>query len=216
MTLSEQDSSLEKDQAAATQGWTPPALRGTVAVVEAPLVDLEHEAELARQRGYDAGFAQGKAAAQAQAEQPVAEMNALLASLVSAYADTDSSLLRDILNLTRRVSEAVLRRELMTDSDTLETVIGEALALLADAPVTIELSLHPADAQRTRELGLLDHDRVTVRESQRMQRGGLELRSGNTLLDASVEARLQAVLETLYSDAGLPAPTADSAAHASD
>ncbi|MFK7828951.1 MAG: FliH/SctL family protein [Congregibacter sp.] len=187
-------------------GWTPPALTSIAAAEAAPVIDVAREAEQAREQGYAEGRAEGLAAARAQSEDVAQQMNALLASLASAYADTDSVLLRDLLDLTSRVARAVLRRELATDSDTIESVIREALALLADAPATTELTLHPLDAQRARDLGLLE-DQVIIRESQRIQRGGAQLRNGNTLLDASVEARLQAVLDALYLDAGLPVPT---------
>lgn len=190
-------------------GWTPPAFASAQSAVAAPVVNMQHEAELAREQGYQAGLAEGLAAARAQGEQAVAEINTLLASLATAYTGSDAQLLRDILDLSSQISRAVLRRELATDSDTLASVIGEALELLAEAPATTELTLHPDDARYAREHGLLDQEQVIIRESERLQRGGIELRSGSTLLDASVEARLQAVLEALYLDAGLP-PPADS------
>ncbi|GAB5413227.1 MAG: hypothetical protein Cons2KO_08300 [Congregibacter sp.] len=196
-------------------GWQPPDLAAQrpaapQAVPQAtPAADNAAVAARARQEGYDAGFAKGEAEGRAQVQRAVGEINALLRALEAPFAESETTLVRDLLEITERVARAVLRRDLETNSGDIEAVIEEGLAAIADSNAVVEVTMHPSDALLCREFGLLDGDKIVIRENAGMHRGGVELRAGSKLVDASVEARLQTVLEALHLDAGLPAPSAD-------
>jgi flagellar assembly protein FliH len=156
-----------------------------------------------RQQGYDAGYAQGLAAGRAQAERVAGEMSALLGAMSAPFRDSDAVLLRELLSLTERVAQAVVRRELEAGVD-IEAVLADALAALGAVAVPVQLTLHPADAALCRDLGLMPDERFTVLEDSNVHRGGLHLRAGNSFVDASVESRLEAALADLREAAGLP------------
>lgn len=200
--------------ASTTSGWQPPNLahRSSAAEpVQAPSrgPDNAAAAARARQEGYDAGFAKGEAEGRAQAQRAVSEINTLLHALEAPFAESESSLVRDLLEITERVARAVLQNELTTDSGAIQAVLEEGLAAIAESNALVEISMHPSDALLCREFGLLDSEKVVIKETAAMHRGGVELRAGSKLVDARVETRLQAVLETLHLDAGLPAPPSD-------
>lgn len=167
----------------------------------------EAEADAARKRGFDEGFAEGKAqglaAAQAQCRGKANGMRALLDAMGSPFRDSEAMLLRELLDLTERVSRAVIGRELRYGED-IHDVLKEALAALGTASAPMELTLHPGDAALCREFGLEEDDGLRIRESQSVERGGLTLRAGARFVDATVDARIESVLAALRAEAGVP------------
>jgi flagellar assembly protein FliH len=156
-----------------------------------------------RQKGFDAGYAEGLAAGRAQAESIAAEMRALLDAMAGPFREHDAVLLRDLLVLTERVARAVIGRELDAGID-IEAVLRDALTALGSVTTPVELHLNPADAALCRGIGLLSDERLEITEDAAVQRGGLQLRAGNSFVDASVEARINAALSSLRAEAGLP------------
>lgn len=219
MTLSEEIS--KKSQEIST-GWEPPPLTSqpmhpaaipATATAAAPAQpSAQEQGERARKQGYDAGYAEGVAAGRDDAKALTQEVEALIDAFAAPFAESDATLTRQVLELTERITRAVLKRELHTDSSAIEAVVTEALAVLADGSSRIELSINPADAALCRDLGMSIRGNVVLVENSQLHRGGVELRSGSRLVDASIETRLQSVLESLYVDAGLPAPEPSSSA----
>jgi len=166
------------------------------------------DSEVARQKGYDEGFAEGLAAGRARAEAIANEMSALIDALAAPFQETDAALLRELLSMTERVARAVTGREINVQAD-IERVLSEALMALGSVSQAVELLLNPADAALCRDCGLVSHERFTITEDPAIQRGGLQLRSGNSFIDASVDARIEAALSFLRAEAGLPEGTGE-------
>lgn len=183
--------------------WSPPALQDLSPRAQgarpAPAVDEAAE----RQKGFDTGYAEGLAAGRAQAESIAAEMRALLDAMAAPFREHDAVLLRDLLMLTERVARAVIGRELDAGID-IEAVLRDALTALGSVATPVELHLNPIDAALCRGIGLLSDERLEITEDAAVQRGGLQLRAGNSFVDASVEARIDAALSSLRAEAGLP------------
>lgn len=152
------------------------------------------------------GFAKGFEEGRAHAEALVAEMQALLDAFAAPFADSDATLLHATLDLACRVAAAVVRRELQTDPAVIEAVVADAMAVLGEVRGDVELALHPQDLQLCQELGMVFDARIQVRENPQIERGGLLLRGKAEFIDATVAARLQAVVAALYEQAGLPEP----------
>jgi flagellar assembly protein FliH len=192
------------ESAPAPAEWSPPALEelsGRQKAVK-PVAPAAED-EDARQRGFDSGYAEGLAAGRAQAESIAAEMRALLDAMAAPFEERDAVLLRELLALTERVARAVIGRELDAGID-IEAVLKDALAALGSVTVPVELRLNPADAALCRGIGLLSDERIQISEDTAIHRGGLQLRAGNSFVDASVEARIEAALSGLRAEAGLP------------
>lgn len=206
MILSDSSQPLETDDQ-----WAPSVLNAlsqggagkAAAVSQVRQKRSADEVQQERQKGYDAGFAEGLAAGRAQAQSVVAQMDALLKAMAAPFQETDAVLLRELLSLTERIARAVIRRELDSGVD-IEQVLADALAALGSVSVPVELTLNPIDAALCLDLGLLPNKRFELQENPRLARGGLQLRAGHSFVDASVESRLDAALATLRSDAGLP------------
>lgn len=206
MTLSDSPSAITDDAQ-----WAPSVLdalsQGAVAKSSAAgspaQAKTADELQTERQKARDAGYAEGLAAGRAQAENIVAQMQALLTAMQAPFEETDAVLLRELLALTERIARAVIRRELDSGVD-IERVLADALGALGAVSAPVELVLNPQDAAVCRDLGLLPNERFKLEEDPRLARGGLQLRAGHSFVDASVESRIESALATLRSDAGLP------------
>lgn len=164
--------------------------------------------EAAYRDGFDQGCAEGRAAGRAEAQALVGRMQGLLQALATPFAQTDAELMRELLALTERVCRALLARELRTDSEAIARVLAAALDALGESHTAVELTLNPADARLCRELGLVTEGAggFTLREDAEVQRGGVLLRRGSERIDARIETRLRAIIESLYAQADLPEP----------
>lgn len=164
--------------------------------------------EAAYRAGFDQGCAEGRAAGRAEAQALAGRMQGLLQALAAPFAQTDAELMRELLALTERVCRALLARELRTDSEAIARVLAAALDALGESHTAVELTLNPADAGLCRELGLVTEGagEFTLREDAEVQRGGVLLRRGSERIDARIETRLRAIIESLYAQADLPEP----------
>ena len=164
--------------------------------------------EAAYRAGFEQGCAEGRAAGRAEAQALAGRMQGLLQALAAPFAQTDAELMRELLALTERVCRALLARELRTDSEAIARVLAAALDALGESHTAVELTLNPADARLCRELGLVTEGDggFTLREDAEVQRGGVLLRCGSERVDARIETRLRAIIESLYAQADLPEP----------
>ena len=194
--------SAGQDSGEATQGRPEDA-------GEDPREDLRQSIyEEVREAAYRAGFDQGRVEGRAEAQALTDRMQGLLQALAAPFAQTDAELMRELLALTERVCRALLARELRTDSEAIAQVLAAALDALGESHTAVELTLNPADARLCRELGLVTEGAggFTLREDAEVQRGGVLLRRGSERIDARIETRLRAIIESLYAQADLPEP----------
>ncbi len=185
--------------------WSPPQL-GRVVGLGAQATHDPEVTEAARQEGFQQGFQQGLSEGRAQGQQLIGSLQSLIDAMAVPFQESDAELVSTLLDLTRRVSEAVLRRELQLDPGIVTSVLEEALRVLNDEQRDVSVRINPQDAALCRQMGLVEREKVTFVEDPGIQRGGLEVKSGSQLVDARVEARLQQVLANLYLEAGLPEP----------
>ncbi|MEM1404382.1 MAG: FliH/SctL family protein [Pseudomonadota bacterium] len=185
--------------------WSPPQLGRVVGLGTQATHDPE-VTEAARQDGFQQGFQQGLNEGRAQGQQLLGSLQSLIDAMAVPFQESDAELVNTLLDLTRRVSEAVLRRELQVDPGVVTSVLEESLRVLSDEQRDVSVRINPQDAALCRQMGLVAREKVTFIEDPGFQRGGLEVKSGSQLVDARVEARLQQVLANLYLEAGLPEP----------
>lgn len=173
--------------------WQP----RTLTSVPVDAKSLEEVVDQARQKGYADGLAQGQAEARKQSEATASELATLWQSMQRPIANQDNAVSEHLLALVIAVSNAVLRRELSTDSSAIRTILNESLNYLAecDAPITITLS--PADKALVESL--LDEERLTAEliSDTAILRGGCLVQRGDALVDATIENRIRQLIDQL-------------------
>ncbi len=181
--------------------------------------EIEAISRAAHEEGYQAGFEEGRAAgfeagrAEGHAQgleegraQGLAELRArgeelarLLDALDHPFEHLDEQVAEELAALAMIVARHLVRRELKTDSGVVVSVVREAVALLPASARRIRVFLHPEDAALVRQaLSVDDEDGEELRwrivEEPTLTRGGCRVESEDSRIDATVEARLGALI----------------------
>jgi len=164
--------------------------------------DLETIEQQAREEGFECGYREGmEAGRQAQASR-VEYLEQIMQTLTRPLADLDRQVEADLVELAIAIARQLLRGEYETAPERVATVVRDAIGMLPAASRVVRLQLHPEDAALVRELVQLPesaHDWQII-EDPTVSRGGCLVDSETVRVDATVEARLEATLETLMAD----------------
>ncbi|MDD2740872.1 MAG: flagellar assembly protein FliH [Rhodocyclaceae bacterium] len=168
--------------------------------------DIERINEAARSEGYQAGFDEGREAAEASRASAIAEeisrFSALVGNLQVALAHMDQSIAEQVLDLALEVASQVIRATVSARPEALLPVIREAIAALPLHHAHVLLHLNPADASVVREhIGeQLTLTGTQIIDDAAISQGGCLLKAGTSEIDATVETRWKRVLEAIGSE----------------
>ncbi len=174
--------------------------------------------EGAEQRGYDAGFTQGRAEGypageKAGKEQALREAASSLAAIEQAWseaADRFESERRDmhvearqsLLQLTLAMAEKIVKRVPAVAPDVVVEQVAEAIDHVA-RPCDLTVRLHPEDRPLVAEAmpklaARLDQaQHVELVDDETLTRGGCTIRYGKGRIDATLETQLQRLVEAI-------------------
>ena len=170
-----------------------------------PVVTAQ-ELESIQQQAYKEGFAQGQKEGFEQTKNEVENNIASLKSIIDLMSeplkDLDEEIVSQLAQLSMTVAKQVIRRELHTDEGEIVGVVREAMNALPASTRKIILNIHPDDGELIRNafsLGEDDSDELRWRviEDPMISRGGCKISSENSSIDATVEGRLNRVINTL-------------------
>lgn len=150
-------------------------------------------------RGLAAGREAGREAGRAASEQEQARrgerLDALLAALGEPLEAVDEAVEEELAQLALAVARQILRRELAVDPAHVIAAVREALGELPVNSRAIQVLLNPDDAQLVRESlprpG--SHAHWEIVEDPMIARGGCQVQSADSSVDASLEARIATV-----------------------
>lgn len=171
------------------------------------------ELENVEQRAYQEAYAQGQeaglAAARAQTQQAldqlqsqVARLEAIFGTLARPLHELDAQVEDQLVHLALTVARQLVRRELRMDPAQVIAIIRETVALLPAAARDVRVHLHPEDAAIVREkLATPTGERAwTIIEDPVMTRGGCRVATDTTQIDARLETRINAVLGAILGE----------------
>jgi flagellar assembly protein FliH len=202
--------------------WELPGVQGTI--VEEDGVDVSvalptaQEIEAINREAYEEGFAMGRKEGRAQGQKEMREeldrrqaeiegqLHALkdqakrledfLDLLAEPLQRLDESVESSIADLAVLLARHLVRRELRTHRGEVVAVVREALAHLPAASRHPRLRLHPEDLDLVRTaLGLGDEEKTwRIEADPLISRGGCLVETETSFIDATVEARLNALI----------------------
>lgn len=175
------------------QRWQP----RTISVVSTSHKSLEEIAETARKQGYSEGFAKGQAEAQRNGEQAAGELAALWRSMKKPMAHQDNEVSEHLLSLVISLAGAVVERELTTDAEFIKSTLDSALMHLSESEASLTVTLNPADKALLERLLEADGVHAELKVDAAMLRGGCRVARGHALVDATIESRIQALIEQI-------------------
>ncbi|HHJ13535.1 MAG TPA: flagellar assembly protein FliH [Gammaproteobacteria bacterium] len=157
---------------------------------------LEQIQEEARREGYEQGLAQGREAGVGEFVDRVMRLETLVQALDRPFEELDEAVERQLAELAMIVARQIVRRELHTEPEQVVGVVREALSALPLNARNVRLCLHPEDVILVREALSLHGSDTEIRlvEDPVLSRGGCRVVTDSSQIDASVEARLNAII----------------------
>ena len=167
---------------------------------ELPHLLTANQMEQIQKQAYDEGFARGQAdglqAAQRDMQARLQQLGQILALLATPLKELDDRIEQELVTLAMAAARLIVRRELKTDPAQVVAAVREALAALPAAARHVRLHLHPEDAALVREHFKLSEEEPAwkIVEDPVLTRGGCKVLTDTSQIDASVEARMTAIL----------------------
>jgi flagellar assembly protein FliH len=193
-------SDAKLNSAAGARLWSAPDMGNPKApqnmVTVGGLVDLQAEAH---KEAFEQGLAEGREAGRAEVRAQVERLSGMFYDLAKPFEVLDADVERELLTLAMALARQIVRRELKTDPTQIIGIIREAIAALPVAAREVRVHLHPEDAAVVRQhLAPTEHERAwVIVEDPVMARGGCQITTTTSRIDARLETRLGAILSEL-------------------
>lgn len=171
--------------------------------------ELEDVEQRAHKEAYAKGHAAGLAAARAESQQAlnqlktqVAALEQMLDAIARPFADLDSQVEEQLVQLAVTIARQLVRRELRTDPAQVIAIVRETVALLPAATRDVRVHLHPDDAAVVRErLATPSADRAwTLVEDPVMTRGGCRVTTDTACIDQRLETRIRNIMAAILGE----------------
>jgi len=160
------------------------------------LADLQAEAHA---EAFAQGLAEGREAGRGEVRAQVERLAGMFYDLAKPFEVLNAEVERELLTLAMALARQIVRRELKTDPTQIIGIIRDAIAALPVAAREVPVHLHPEDAAVVRQnLAPTESERAwTMIEDPVMARGGCQITTTTSRIDARLETRLAAILSEL-------------------
>jgi flagellar assembly protein FliH len=218
--VTEQADVISQEELAAYQRWQAPTMVSVTDVEEQPLLTVEDIEKLhteAEEEGYKVGFDKGQAegyqagmeTAQQEIKQEIEQKVALLEQVMSCLntplENLDQDIERDLISLVMTMTKQLVLRELNTSPENVIDVVKTAMATLPISDRQVKLFLHPLDVELVKSGLSIDGDDTPWKcvEDPLLTRGGARVETADTRVDATVESRLNSVINKMLGEGSL-------------
>ena len=180
--------------------WTAPDMQNPAAkpkmATVGGLADLQAEAH---KEAFEQGLEEGRSAGRAEVKAQVDRLAGMFYDLAKPFDALDAEVERELLTLAMALARQIVRRELKTDPTQIIGIIREAIAALPVATRDVRVHLHPEDAAVVKQhLAPTENERAwTIIEDPVMARGGCQVTTNTSRIDARLETRLGSILSEL-------------------
>ncbi|MGY6277583.1 flagellar assembly protein FliH [Methylomonas sp. MgM2] len=154
------------------------------------------------QQGLETGRKKGYEESQHLLQKQVSDLNSLLEALALPFKQLDDEVEKELVKLVITAAGHIIRREIKLDPGQIVAVIREAVNVLPLASQQITLNLHPEDAELVRSILKLDENPPPwqLKENPLITRGGCTVETEVSIVDATLEKRLSAVITAMLGD----------------
>ena len=163
---------------------------------------LEELQKQAYDEAWQRGHAEGLKAGEATVGERAARFDELLRALSKPFDRLDDSVEKQLVELTIAMVKQLFRREIKINPSHVIGLVREGIQLLPVASRNVQAHLHPEDAALVREtLSPAESEPAwTIVEDPLIAQGGCRITTENSQIDATTEARLQAVINAALGD----------------
>ena len=197
-TTNMSEEALEKDAAP----WTVPAIDGAEGKGYLTAGRLEALQKEAWEEAWQKGHAEGVEAGREEIAARASRYDQLLQALSKPFDRLDEEVEKELVELAIAITRQLFRREIRIEPTHVIGVVRDAIKLLPIASRNVHVHLHPDDAALVREtLTPAENEPAwTIVEDPLIERGGCNVTTDNSRVDASNETRLQAAIRALSGD----------------
>lgn len=162
---------------------------------------IEKLEQSAREEGYEIGYREGLAAGEHEIAQRVERLEGLLATLSRPLEGVDESVEEELLTVATTLATQLVRRQLQAQPDEIIPVIREAVAALPHNSHSIEVRLHPDDAELARSVLSVESGSANwvLQADPELVRGDCRVVSDLSEVDARLETRLTTLFSSFLS-----------------
>ncbi|MCK5830106.1 MAG: flagellar assembly protein FliH [Methylococcales bacterium] len=163
--------------------------------------------EEGRKKGFDQGVEQGQIEGEKKGyddnkhllQEQASEFVSLLESLSKPFKELDEQVEQELVDLAIGIARQLIRRAIHIDSGQVIAVIREAVTALPIAEQKITIHLHPEDAELVRTTLAIDEFSIPWKliEDIAISRGGCKVLTETSVIDATVENKLAAIVATV-------------------
>ena len=199
---------LSREKISEFDRWQPPLVGAAPAVEPDPepaappgptILELEDIERQAREEGYAAGLAEGRAAAKNELDERLVRLDGICSAAARPLIGFDDATERELALLATVMAQRVIARELQLDPSLIELAVRQAAAALPSATRELRVWVNPHDLDLLHQLGAAEpHWRFAANPA--LQRGDCKLESERSRLDARVSTRLAAVIDAVLGD----------------
>ncbi len=182
--------------------WRVPAIDGSDGQGYLTAGKLEELQKAAYDEAFAKGRAEGLAAGEEELRQRGERYDELLRALCEPFDRLDESIEKQLVELATALVRQLFRREIRLDPTHIIGVVREAIQKLPIASRSVQVHLHPDDAALVREsLAPAEGEPAwTIVEDPLIARGGCKVTTESSQIDATAEARLNAVISAALGD----------------
>lgn len=161
---------------------------------------IEQVQKQAHDEAYELGYKEGLEAGKNEVQNRILQLDQLMRTLEKPFSELDQQVEDELVTLAITLVKHMLRREIKIDPGQVVAVVREAVAALPVVDRSVRLHLHPDDAAIVREaLSLSEDERAwTVIDDPVLSRGGCKVVTENSMVDATLEARLSQLIAAVF------------------
>jgi flagellar assembly protein FliH len=189
-------------EGAAARKWDVPAIDGSTGQGYLTASRLEELQKQAWDEAFQQGHAEGLKAGEEEVAKRAARYDQLLQALAKPFDLLDESVEKQLVELAVTIVKQLFRREIKLDPSHVIGVVRETVRLLPIASRDIQVHLHPDDALLVqRSLAAAEGERAwRIIEDPLISRGGCNVTTENSQIDAQTETRLNMAINAILGD----------------
>jgi flagellar assembly protein FliH len=175
----------------------------TVQSIEALQKEAQEEGFKAGfEQGSEAGYAAGLESGQQEIALSVKSLQSLMTTLNTPLLELEKAVESDLVNLVMTMTKQLLRRELKADPEQVIGAMRAALAVLPNNDRKLKVYLNPQDVALVKKGLSVEQGDASWQwiEDPLLARGGVRLETADTIIDATIEARLNNVINKMLGE----------------
>ncbi|EMR14278.1 flagellar assembly protein FliH [Methylophaga lonarensis MPL] len=153
--------------------------------------------------GHQAGFSAGLKAAENEIKQRIEHLQSIVDFLAQPLESLHETMEQDLVQMVILMAKQLVRRELSTQPDQVVAAMRSALTALPLSERKLKVYVHPLDLEILQGAFSIQQDEQKWHwiEDPLLTRGGVRLETADTSIDATVEARLNSLIQAVWGEA---------------